>query len=173
MKWHTFSEGQRRRRAPDFPLTTIQGRTVALDDYRGQHNLVLFFTHNGDCASCEALLRDFAARRADYRAQDAQVVAIVSATAANVGRLQAELNLSYPLLADPQADAHRAYMHLIPDEPGEKSAVFVIDRYGAPYAALIDADPDDPTVHEEILDWLAFIEVQCPECGIAEWPVET
>jgi peroxiredoxin len=171
MKWYSFGEAQRRRRAPDFRLTAAGGQAVTLDDYRRQHNLVLFFTHNSDCASCEALMRDFAARRADYRAQDAQVVAIVPATQERVRHLQADLNLSYPLLADPQAAAQRAYMQLIPDAPGDKNAVFVIDRYGAPYAALVDAVPDDPAVHEEILDWLGFIEVQCPECGIAEWPV--
>jgi peroxiredoxin len=171
MKWYSFSEGQRRRRAPDFRLTAAGGQAVTLDDYRRQHNLVLFFTHNGDCASCEALMRGFTARRADYRAQDAQVVAIVPDTQERVRRLQAGLNLSYPLLADSQADTQHAYMQLIPDAPGDKNAIFVLDRYGAPYAALVGAVPDDPAVHEEILDWLGFIEVQCPECGIAEWPV--
>jgi hypothetical protein len=41
--------------------------------------------------------------------------------------------------------------------------VFVIDRYGAPYAAVVGADPADPGLHAELLEWLSFIELQCPE----------
>jgi hypothetical protein len=52
------------------------------------------------------------------------------------------------------------------------NVVFIIDRYGAPYTALVGAEPGDPALHREILEWIGFIEMQCPECGIAEWPVE-
>jgi hypothetical protein len=41
--------------------------------------------------------------------------------------------------------------------------LFVLDRYGAPYAALTGPELDDPGLQQEVLEWLAFIEVQCPE----------
>jgi hypothetical protein len=76
------------------------------------------------------------------------------------------------VLADPENKVRRSYLELMPDGSQEGNVVFVIDRYGAPYAALAGAEAGDPAVHEEILEWLAFIGIQCPECGIAEWPVE-
>jgi hypothetical protein len=49
---------------------------------------------------------------------------------------------------------------------------FVLDRYGAPYAATVANEPGDEDLHTELLEWLDYIELQCPECGVAEWLVE-
>ena len=172
MQWYTFSEGQRRRPAPDFRLPSGRGGSAALDDYRGQRNLVLFFTHDGECSPCQALLRDLAARHTEYQSEDAQVVAIVPEARSNVAEMQSSLDLPFPLLADPDNQVRRGYLELIPDRSETIDVVFVMDRYGAPYAAVLGPEPGDPAVHEEILEWLGFIEIQCPECGISEWPVE-
>lgn len=75
------------------------------------------------------------------------------------------------MLADPENKVRCRYLELMPGG-SQENVVFVIDRYGAPYAALAGAEAGDPAVHEEILEWLGFIGIQCPECGIAEWPVE-
>jgi len=69
----------------------------------------------------------------------------------------------FPLLADPEGTTRRAYAALLPGEPDEGAMVFVLDRYGAPYAALICPEPDDPALPREVLEWLGFIELQCPE----------
>ena len=126
----------------------------------------------GECSTCQALLRDFAARHSEYRSEDAEVVAFVPELRSTAAELQASLGLPFPLLADSENKVRRSYLELMPDRSEVSNVVFVIDRYGAPYAAVVGSKPGDPAVHEEILEWLGFIEIQCPECGIAEWPVE-
>jgi len=46
-------------RAPAFTLPTIDGRTVALDDYRGRRLLIVF--SDPECGPCEQLLPELAA----------------------------------------------------------------------------------------------------------------
>ena len=162
MRWHSFAEGDRWRPAPAFRLASAEGRLIALSDYRGRANLVLFFAHSAECPACRAALESFIARQADYRQQEAEVV-IVLPTPEEAAALRSKLALPFPLLADPDGATRQAYARLL-NSTGEGDAMlFVLDRYGAPFVAAIAGEPDDPMLHGEILDWLAFIEMQCPE----------
>jgi hypothetical protein len=79
-------------------------------------------------------------------------------------------DIPFPVLADPEGTVLQAYAALLPVPPEEKPVVFVIDRYGGPYAALGPSELDDPALRREIRRWLTFVEIQCPECGAPEWP---
>jgi peroxiredoxin len=46
-------------------------------------------------------------------------------------------------------------------------AVFVTDRFREIYAAWHGSELPRA---QEVLDWLIFINIQCPECGWPEWP---
>ncbi len=48
-------------------------------------------------------------------------------------------------------------------------AILVADRHGEIYAQYHTQAHRLPKV-DEILQWLAFINSQCPECGVPEWP---
>jgi hypothetical protein len=41
--------------------------------------------------------------------------------------------------------------------------LFVLDEFGAPYAALMGAEQAGERLNDEVLSWLQFISVQCPE----------
>ena len=57
----------------------------------------------------------------------------------------------------------RRYADLLGADPAKDAMLFVIDRHGGIYAGTILDEPDRPELHDEALDWLEFIEVQCPE----------
>lgn len=160
MGWYAFPEEVRRRTAPGFCLPSNRGRPISLVDYRGRSNLVLFFAHGMDCAACRRALAEFAGTRADYRAQAAEVL-VVSPDATE--RMPAPFDVELLVLCDPEGGTRRAYAALLPDGPGDDALLFVLDRYGAPYAALVCPEADAPALHREVLEWLAFIELQCPE----------
>jgi peroxiredoxin len=148
--------------APAFSLPSGRNGPVALSSYRGRRNLVLFFATRWEREQDRAALRAFARRYGDYQADQTEVLAVLPASQAAVAGLQAELELPFPLLADAEEKVRASYAALLPTQP-DSALVFVLDRYRAPYAAVVDADPADPTLHREILDWIDFIELQCPE----------
>ncbi len=97
--------------------------------------------------------------------------------------------LDFPLLCDPANKVRQAYRGLMAenliaqDASGASfaSMLFLLDRYNAPYAALIGSKASRQAgvyasaadyvadvfsrgdVQEEILGWLRYISIQCPE----------
>lgn len=171
MEWFRFSHLRRDRPAPDFRLPSAQGVPVAPSDYYGRHNLVLLFLPGLDCPKCRAALEIFAAHRREYEEQAARVLVILTGPDAEIALGRVE-GVPFPVLADPDGTVRRAYTALLPAPVGEEILVFVLDRYRGPQVALVGPDPDDLSLHREILKWLTFFEIQCPECGAPEWPVE-
>ncbi len=169
MEWFSFSPIQRDRPAPAFRLPSSLGRPVALSDYRERGNLVLIFLPGLDAGS-RAALQNFAADMQEYEHWAARVLVIISGPGAE-SALEEAMAYPFPVLADPEGTVRKAYTALRPDLALEEPMVFVLDRYGGPYAALAPSDLNDPALRQEILRWLTFIEIQCPECGAPEWPV--
>ncbi len=165
MKCYSFSEAQRMWSAPAFSLPGVHGEPVALGQQRGRSNLVLVFSDDGDCRPCAEGLRRFGEQQAAYRAHDAQVWAVLPDDLPALAALGDELVPAWPrLLADPSGATRQAYAALLPEPPADGEVmVFVLDRFGAPQAAFVTAPPGDPELHEQVLDWLAGIELECPE----------
>jgi hypothetical protein len=68
------------------------------------------------------------------------------------------------MLIDSQGTIRAKYTGLIaPDliEMGD-FVVFILDSFGAPYVCLVGSYLDEPIV-DEILSWLLYISIQCPE----------
>jgi hypothetical protein len=51
----------------------------------------------------------------------------------------------------------------------DRAAVCIADRYGEVYFSEFCSDISC-TSADNVLEWLRFIESQCPECGVSEWP---
>ncbi len=165
MKRVQFPGSQRRAPAPDFRLDSAAGKPVALVDYRDRSNLVLFFADGVDDETLRRVMDNFYARRFDYQAQNARVLAIVDAPppeeiSAGEG---AEARFA-AVLADPGGSTRATYAGLLPGEIDDGAALFfVLDRYGTPHVAFLSDRPDDPAIQDEFIDWLFGIELECPE----------
>jgi hypothetical protein len=46
---------------------------------------------------------------------------------------------------------------------GKTPAIYVLDRYGEEYAAYRPDDLNEIPTADDLLEWLRFIELQCPE----------
>jgi peroxiredoxin len=165
MTWVIFDEADHYSPAPNFCLPSTQGKTVCLRDYYEDCNIVLIFTHGTGCDSCLEILKSFALRRVDYLEEDAITLAILPEPLETIQTDPLLSALPILLLSDPLGATRQAYAGLMAEGvvPAESSMLFVLDRYSAPYTALIDRELDGAAVHQEVKSWLFYIGIQCPE----------
>lgn len=164
MKRVQFPGAQRRTPAPNFRLDSAAGEPVALADYRDRSNLVLFFAGGVDDETLRRAMDNFQARRFDYQAQNARVLAIVDAPRAETPAGEGAEGRFAAVLADPGGATRATYAGLLPGEMDDGAALFfVLDRYGTPHVAFLSDRPDDPAIQDEFIDWLFGIELECPE----------
>jgi len=104
----------------------------------GVEFVVLFFQRDHYCTNCRQQVRTVADSYDEFRARDAEVVSIVPEPVERVETWQAEYDLPYPLLADPDATVGDAYdqpvrfgvLGRFSDFFGRMPAVVVLDRRG-------------------------------------------
>lgn len=149
-----------------FELTSTLGRRIQLSDYRGCSNLVLIcMDHRGETIQ---LLLDVARQYPEIKDEEAEVLAIVRSPDQSAESKQ-QLQLPYPLLVDEDGRVHRE-LGAIDLHGHDAAAVYVIDRFGKVFGAYRTGDGEPLPRVVDILKWLAFINIQCPECEAPEWP---
>jgi hypothetical protein len=100
-----------------------------------------------------------AAQRSELRGLDAEaLVFLPSPAAAPHGDLA-----GVRLAADPAGALRRRYAELIEFDTVTEVMLFVLDRFGVPYAAWAGSEADPPDLSRETMKWLEYIAIQCPE----------
>jgi thiol-disulfide isomerase/thioredoxin len=120
--------------APDFAVTTLEGRRVYLHDFRGKAVLINFWATW--CGNCKAEMPWLAQLREKYASQGFEVLGIITddAPITEISALTHKYGVKYPILGCNHATA-QAYGGL-PDLPES----FFIDRRGKIFAELDGAD---------------------------------
>ncbi len=145
-----------------FTLPDSTGHSIQLWQYRQRSNVLLFFHHGINCAACEAFLQALATQVDAYRQQETAVVAIGPDEPALGQQFAARLGHPFPFLSDPAGH--------VSEEQGLASPSLVIaDRWGEIWAAWLGGTTHQFPSEQDILQWLVFIEAQCPECTMIEW----
>lgn len=122
----------------DISATTLEGVPAWLSDFRGRRNLVLIFA--GTNGEEGRLLSELRQSREELREEEA-VVAILSD-------------------ADPES---RAWYGALTAGGAPHAALYITDRYGEIYFAAHPERGQPLPSAAEVLDWLRFINSQCPE----------
>jgi peroxiredoxin len=163
--WVLFDEVDQRSPAPYFRLASVMGRPVTRNDYRGLDNLVLFFGHAVDCPGCQNVLREFTAHLREYNQNEAVTLAIFPDLFVRENGLAVFQETPFPVLSDPGGEVRKRYTALMAHNlvSDQDNLIFVLDQYGGPYAALIGEELDEPDLQKEVLEWLEYISLKCPE----------
>ncbi len=157
--------GQRLR---DFRLPDLSGHEVQLSDLWGYRNLVLLFAADLP-VSLIGLLSEIARHYSEFAEEQAQVLVVVAGTKAQAEEKLGTRDLPFSILLDVDGKEHRSACAF---EPGGRLGpeIYVTDRYGEIFQVYRTFDGRSVPKVGELLEWLQFINMQCPECFPPEWP---
>ena len=150
------------QQVPDFSLRALDGREVRAWSYRNRRNLIVVLIAGAECEPCRVLLVDLAHHRQQIDWDEGQVLSIVYGPREEAERLARPDGIDYPLLFDPDGKVFRALGAWTDAGPAAWTA-YVTDRDGQIYASYqAGAGRSLPAV-AELLEWLSYIAMQCPE----------
>ncbi len=122
----------------DLAAHTLDGQPVQLSDLRGRRNVVLVFAGTG--AEESRLISELRICSESLHEEEAMVVVFSS--------------------ADPEI---RACYGALAGDSTPRAALYISDRYGEIYFAAHPERGQALPSAAEVLDWLRFINSQCPE----------
>ena len=159
---------KRRQIIPPVTARTADGRVVQAWDFKQKRSLVIAFLRTG-CRGCEGFVGRLAARAAALAEHDATALLIFSdlPPAALAESLPSHIHVA----ADVSGRSQRAFLGKDAfDSAGQRQiGVFVTDRYGELHAQWVGTDESALPGTEDVLGWLAQIQVACEECGAPHW----
>jgi len=100
-----LKEGQK---APSFRLSSVDGRSVALEEYRGKP-VVVYFYPKDDTPGCTREACAFRDNQAQIRKTGAVVLGVSPDSVASHQKFRDKYKLSFPLLADPDKDVAKKF----------------------------------------------------------------
>lgn len=147
---------------PDFELTDLHGERVSTTGVLQRRELLLLLLHSLECPECLTLAQRLSARQREVSALNATVLAVLRQPD------RGGPELAFPLLADEEGRVSRSVLHSL-ELPEEDAFAVVTDRFGRVYRRrrIHGADPDD--LVNDALEWIDFVQLQCPECGAPVW----
>jgi peroxiredoxin (alkyl hydroperoxide reductase subunit C) len=113
--------------APDFSLSDQDGRTVSLEDLKGQHSVLVFFPA-AFSPVCADQLSVYEEVLPDLRARDTALYGVSVDGAFSLKAFQASVGTTIPLLSDfhPKGEVARAYDVWVPDRGVATRALVMI-----------------------------------------------
>ncbi len=127
--------------APALKAVDSRGKTVTLEQYRGQ-NVVLVFYLGEECPHCIDQLRAIQERITEFSMLNTKVLAISSSTPEKNASSEALGSLGFRLLSDDRSHSNARRFHSYDDfEELELHSTNLIDRHGRVHWARTGGDP--------------------------------
>ena len=127
---------ERNQEAPDFSSTNQDDETVRLSDYRGKHNVVLYFYPKDDTPGCTIEANQFTALASEFAKADTVVLGVSKDSCESHLAFIDKFGLKVDLLADTSGELCDAYgVWQEKEKNGVKKmgivrSTFVIDKQG-------------------------------------------
>ena len=115
--------------APDFTLSSNDGRTISLADYKGKKNIILYFYPKDDTPGCTKEACTFRDDIAAFKTADTEILGVSTDTVKSHQRFVDKFQLNFPLLADSEKEVAKAYGAL-GLTGSAKRMTFLIDKNG-------------------------------------------
>jgi peroxiredoxin Q/BCP len=141
--------------APDFTLSSQEGKQVSLKDFRGQW-VVLYFYPKDMTQGCTIEAHNFQRDQAQYDAKKAAIVGVSADSIDSHVQFCTKENLTFKLLADPEKTVIGSYGSLAGNGAVAARNTFLIDPQGVIRKVYTKVNPNPHS--EEVLADLTKLE---------------
>ncbi len=116
--------------APDFKLIATNGQEIALSDFRGKSNVIVFFIRETTCYQCRTHVMHLGRMYDQFREAGTEIIVILGEGPEKAREYADGIGLPFPILCDPD----RAVYHLYELEKYfllfQRTASLVVDKQG-------------------------------------------
>jgi putative peptide zinc metalloprotease protein len=127
--------------APNFRLASAQGRDVMLEDYRGQRNVLLWFSKGLFCPFCRRYMTQLRLGYQELQTHNTEILQITCSTPEEAQLYFRQYQLSFPYLCDPERAVFPLY--------GIRIARSTVGNFAANMATGMAAMVSDRLLHGE------------------------
>lgn len=152
------------RALPFRTLPSAAGGSFSLASLRGRRGAALFFSHDAACLACFGYAKQLARHAPAMEEADAEPIVVVDGAADRAASWIHELPAGTRVLAD-SGGGWRAEVGRAIDRPADRPLLVLVDRFGAPRVVSSAAEAGGLVAPSEAVDWLRFIDLDCPECA--------
>lgn len=154
----TMTTESKLTRLPDLTLPAApEGTPISLRTHRRQ-GTVLLLLHSAGCQACLRYVDALAEVHEQLTDWDGRVVVVVPAVASDAAQVHADHATPFAVAADPEgACARRCRV--------DGGSVLIADQWGEVFFTHAGSpDAHDFPSPAEVVEWLRFMAIQCPEC---------
>lgn len=146
---------------PYFELSETGGRKIKTWDFRGRRNLLIVYISDPNREQGWNLVKPLNLIYPQIQKEETEFLVIVRSALDQAKTLKQALGLHCPVLADEDGKVGQIFS-LGKKGQEEPPIIIITDRYGEIFFENASQPRTTPTVNE-ILEWLRFVESQCPE----------
>ena len=95
--------------APDFKLHATNGQEIALSNFRGKSNVIVFFIRETTCPQCRTHVAQLGRMHNQFREAGAEIVVILGEDVQKSKEYEDAIGLPFPILADPDRATYSLY----------------------------------------------------------------
>jgi len=137
--------------APAFTLTSNDGRTISLADYKGKKNVILYFYPKDDTPGCTKQACTFRDDINAFKTADTEILGVSTDTVKSHQKFVDKFQLNFPLLSDDKKEVTKSYGAL-GFTGSAKRMTFLIDKNGIlkKIVAKVKVDGHSKELQEEL-----------------------
>ena len=95
--------------APDFKLQATHGKEIALSNFRGKSNVIVFFVRETSCIQCRIHVTQLGKMYDQFRGAGAEIIVILGEDVEKSKKYADGIGLPFPILADPDRAVYSLY----------------------------------------------------------------
>jgi peroxiredoxin len=154
---------------PRITLCDTAGKRISTDELLRKNDLVLFFFGSIEDKGSQAYLSMLNTVYDKLQEAGAEVLAITYDTAKHVQERLKTKALQFSVLIDSEAQHGVKFLYNAGNSK-PPDGLFLTDKFHSLYKYFILTSTNTLPDGKEIVESIEFLEKQCPECGISDWP---